>query len=290
MTASPTLRLTPLTDALGAEVLDVDLSGGIDDGLFAAIERAFLDHGLLLFRGQSLTPNRHVALSRRFGGLEHHVQKRFLYPGHPEILVIGNDHAPDGTPTGYFIPGDGDWHTDMSYVARPSLGSLFYAVTVPPEGGDTVFAGATAACDRLSDADKERLAPLRAVHDYPYFDAKMCATNPRRTPLDDEQRARVPPVAHPILRTHPVTGRKAIYLSPEVISGVVGMEDAAGRALCQELADYATSEPFLYRHRWRAGDLVIWDNRCTLHKATPYDHHRYVRTMHRTTVSGDVPY
>ncbi len=284
------LRLTPLSDAVGAEVHDVDLNGPIDAALFAAIEQAFLDHGLLLFRGQDLSPAAHVALSRRFGDLEIHVQKNFLLDGHPEILVIGNDHDAAGRPTGYFIPGDGDWHTDMSYIARPSLGSLFYAVTVPPTGGDTVFAGATAAYERLPAAEKERLHGLRAIHDYPYFDAKMCAKDPARRPLDTSQRRRTPPVAHPIVRTHPATGGKAIYLSAEVISGVIGMEDEAGRTLCHALADYATSEPFTYAHQWRQGDLLLWDNRCTMHKATSYDFHCHVRTMHRTTVSGDVPF
>lgn len=284
------LRLTPLSDAIGAEVHDVDLNAAVGEGLFPAIEAAFLAHGLLLFRGQALTPEAHVALSRQFGDLEIHVQKDFLLPGHPEILVIGNNHDEAGNPTGYFIPGDGDWHTDMSYVARPSLGSVFYAVTVPPEGGDTLFAGGTAAYDGLPMAMKERIEGLRAVHDYPYFDAKMCAKDPARRALDDDQRARTPPVAHPIARTHPVTGRKAIYLSAEVISGVEGMADEAGRRLCHDLADYATSAPFTYAHRWKAGDLLMWDNRCTLHKATSYDFRSHVRTMHRTTVSGDVPY
>jgi taurine dioxygenase len=289
--SSPTsLRTEPLSEALGAEVLDFDLNAGLDDDSFAAIKAAFLEHGLLLFRNQSLDPETHVALSRRFGDLEIHVQKNYLLDGHPEILVIGNEPRPDGKVAGYFIAGEGDWHTDMSYVAKPSLGSLFYAVTVPPEGGDTCFAGARAAWEALPEREKAALDGVRAVHDYPYFDAKLCEIHPDRIPLDEEQLARVPPVAHPIARTHPETGRKALYLSVEVISQVEGMPPEDGRRLCAELGDYVTSDRFVYRHRWKPGDLLIWDNRCTLHKATAYDHRQHVRTMHRTTVKGDVPF
>ncbi|WP_439813876.1 TauD/TfdA dioxygenase family protein [Zavarzinia sp. CC-PAN008] len=284
------LRLTPLSDAVGVEVHDLDLNEALDEATFAAIAQAFLDHGVLLFRNQALSPAAHVALSRRFGDLEHHVQKRYLLPGFPEILVIGNPRDEAGTLTGFFTPGDGDWHTDMSYVARPSLGSLFHAVQVPPAGGDTWFAGCTAAYEAMPDALRSRIDGRRALHNYPWFDARQCAANPHRVPLNDEQRARVAPVAHPLVRTHPVTGRRAVWLAADVISDVEGLDAAATRDLCAEVQDFVTQDRFVYRHAWRAGDLVAWDNRCTMHRASVYDHDTHVRVMHRTTVCGDVPF
>ena len=283
------LELAPLAPALGVECRGIDLSQPQTESTYETIMQAWYDHGLLLFREQTLDPDAHLAFTRRFGDFEIHIRSDYLLPNYPEILVIGNPRE-NGRIVGHFIPGDGDWHSDLSYFRVPSMASLMYAVKVPPADGETEFAGATAAYEALPDPTKRRLDGLRAVHDYPWFDDKLCAKEPGRKPLSEAKRRLIPPVDHPIARTHPVTSRKSIYVCPDLIRSVEGMPAAEGRALCVELGEHTTQLEFTYSHCWREGDLIVWDNRCLMHRARNFDHDRYVRIMHRTTVKGDIPF
>lgn len=279
----------PLSDSVGVEICGVDVSKPLNCGTVEAIRDAFHSHAILLFRGQSFTPESLIAFSGNFGDIDLHIDPQYRLDGYSEIVVIGN-LVVDGVMTSLFVNIDEEWHTDRSYMAHPSLGSLFYAVEAPPEGAATRFAGAGAAYDALPAETKARIAGLRAVHDMAKLDVYLRTQDPTRPPLSDAQRREAPPVAHPIVRTHPVTGRKALFICPEVIAGVEGLEEDEGRALIRELTDHATQTRFVYTHEWRNGDLVVWDNRCTLHTATSYDTDKYRRIMWRTTIEGDKPF
>ena len=279
------IEVRPLSSALGAEVLGADLSHPDDDEQFALIHLALLDHNVVVVRDQKISPADHIAFSRRFGTLEHHVLQQFLLPGHPEILQLSNKHV-NGNPIGLQEAGR-KWHTDLSYMQIPSLGSLLLALEIPPAGGDTLFGNLYAAYAALAPETQTRAAGLMVRHSYEDFlvRSKQESAGPRPT-LTAEQRAKAPAAMHPLVRTHPETGRKVLYVSPSLMTGIEGMDDAEGRSLLNELTDHATQPAFVYRHQWRVDDLVFWDNRSTIHLATPFDP-RCTRHMHRTTVRGD---
>jgi taurine dioxygenase len=285
MAGAAGIDVVPMEGPFGYEVRGVDLSGPIDAEVMEAIKFAFHQHGLLLFRDQHITPAQHVAFSLLFGELEEHVNTQFLLPGHKEIFVVGNKLDAQGRRVAAFNCAL-SWHSDHSYHTEPSLGSLFYAVAVPPVGGDTLFAEMYRPYDDLPPAMKERLEGLHAVHDYRRLVAKLF---PDRAP-SEESMARVPPVAHPVARTHPVTRRKSLFLGGEVISHTVkdGRQDS--RDLVVELLEHATQEKYIYQHKWRKGDMVFWDNRCTMHRAGQYDEGAHLREMHRTTLLGSRPF
>ena len=282
-----TVEVHPLTGALGAEIKGVDLSKPLDEDDFKAIHRAHLDHGIILFRDQELTPEQHKAFSLRFGPPEIHVVAWYQMREHPEIMIVSNKKDENGNPVGLEDAGR-YWHSDMSYLARPALGSILLAREVPPVGGDTMFAGMHAAFDALPDARKEQLSKMRAIHHFGsrwYREKDKAGIRPKMT---KEEEDKTPPVDHPIIRTHPETGRKSIYAGGFCM-GVVGMEQAEALEFLDELEDFMTQPQFLYTHQWRAGDVVFWDNRCTMHHATMYDSKKYTRHMHRTTIKGDKP-
>ena len=281
------IDVRPFAGVLGAEVIGADLAHYQDDAQLACIEQALLAHGVLAIREQHITPEEHIAFSRRFGELEIHVLDQYLLPGHPEILVISNKQV-NGKAIGLQDAGN-EWHTDISYREQPALGSLLYALDVPPQGGDTLFASLYAAYDALSDEMKTRIAPLRAVHTYQqYHERSKQKALGTRSSMTAEQAAHVPDVNHPLVRTHPRTGRKALYVSPGLMVGIEGMNPAEGQALLAQLNEHATQPAFAYRHKWRLHDVLFWDNRCTIHLATGYDR-GYARHMHRTTIQGDRP-
>ena len=276
------LDFRPLTEAIGAEALGVDLSRSLGDDAFARIHRAWLDHAILLFRGQeALTPAGQVAFTRRFGPLEPHTLPQFCLPEQPEIFVVSNIREND-RPVGAARAGWG-WHSDSHYLEVPSAGSFLLARQVPREGGETAFANLYAAYDALSAAMKARIEDLEVLVSrrkaYPI-------SYPHRPPLTGEEAARVPDVVHRIVRTHPETGRKALFVGGIVAWEIVDHAYEAGRALLDELRAHATEARFVYNHRWRVGDAILWDNRCTLHRALPFDDANDRRLMHRTTVLG----
>lgn len=277
---------------LGAEILGVDLSKELDDATFREIVDLFHEHEVVYFREQKLTPAQHVAFSRRFGELEHHVRQDCCRPGFPELFVVSNI-LENGRPIGSQDAGL-FWHSDLCYLKEPSRGSLFYAHEVPVDAqgkpvGDTMFASATAAYDALPEADKRRIGGLKAINSYAkgyYRDRK---SGPRK-PLTEEQKKKTPDVAHPIVRTHPFTGKKCLFLNEGYTSSIVGMDPAESDALLARLFEHATRPEFVYRHQWRVGDFLLWDNCSTQHKAVMDYQLPQRRRMERATLCGTAPF
>ncbi len=284
-TARCGLTIRKLSEHLAAEIEGIDLSVPVTKDAYTDIHDAWVTHGVLLFRNQAFPPERHVDFSSRFGELVGHVVSRFSLPDHPQVTVLSNVENDQGQKIGGDRAGM-IWHSDMSYMANPSMGSFLYGVECPPQGGDTEFASTRAAYDALSLDLAERLTGLHGVHDYTWHYRTYLAHRP---PLSDSEKARTPPVSHPALRTHPITGASTIYLSEGLTARIDEMPEAEGRSLIIEVSDFATQKQFLYRHRWQPNDLVIWDNRSTMHRATDFDQ-RYRRLMRRTTVKGDRPF
>jgi taurine dioxygenase len=273
--------------ALGGEIVDLDLARPLDDQSFAAVRRAFLEsEGLLVFRAQHITPEQHVAFSRRFGPPMIHVLRQYLLPGHPEIFRISNV-VENGEPIGLGDAGH-IWHSDLSYTPEPSLGSLLHALELPREGGDTSFANMSAAYDALPAEIKQRVEGKRAVHSYSHSYDRFSGSK-WRPALTQEQRDEVREVVHPVVRVHPETGRKALFVNESFTSRILDLPDAESRELLEFLFVHSTKPRFVYRHGWQNHDLVFWDNRCTIHLAhgCPPQLRRH---LHRTTVKGDAPY
>nr|WP_254228719.1 TauD/TfdA family dioxygenase [Burkholderia gladioli] len=276
----------PFDGALGAEIVGLDLSRPIGEDDFARIHRAHLDHHVVVFRDQRITPDEHVAFSARFGPLQRHVLAQFALPGHPEVLIVSNI-LENGQPIGLGDAGH-FWHSDLSYKEKPSLGSLLHAQELPAEGGDTLFANMHLAWDALPEALKREVEGRRAEHTYLARYAELQARSPWRPNLTPEQIAQVKAVDHPIVRTHPETGRRALFVSEHFTTRIVGLPEDESRALLDELFAHSVRDEFVYRHQWREYDLVFWDNRSLMHLAagTP-DHLR--RKLYRTTIEGDAP-
>jgi taurine dioxygenase len=275
--------------ACGAEI-EFDLSQPIDDDLFAEVERAFHDNIVVCFRDQHLTSEQQIAFSRRFGELEIHIVKKYLLPGYPEILLISNIKDENGEHIGLADAGF-TWHSDTSYRRYPSRCSLLYAKEVPHRDGrplgDTVFANTIAAYEALPEAMRRRLAGLKAIHRY---SMRRRVDNSPRPKLTAAQLAETPDIAHPIVRTHPYTGRKALYVTAGECIGIEGMPEDEALQLIDELDAHCVKPEFCYRHRWRVGDLLMWDNARAMHLAICDYALPERRLMHRTTVIGSQPF
>ena len=278
------MDVVPTGAALGAEIRGVDLARPLDAPSFAAIERAFSEHGVIFFRRQRITPAQQVAFTRRFGEIEYNIfGERWSVPGNPEIVVISNI-TDDGRPIGVRRAGE-NWHSDMCYSARPPRGTMLYALEVPDLHGlglgDTEFASAAAAWDALPETAKGRIDGRRAVFD---FTGRKRAFPPTRSEIE-----RYPPVSHPIVRRHPRTGRQCLYVMRDDCVGIEGMPADEAEALIAALADHIVKPGFVYRHQWRAGDLLMWDNCMVQHRAIQDYDLPQRRLMHRTTMGGAVP-
>lgn len=285
------MEIRPLSPAFGAEIIGIDLAKPLDEDSFARIEALFNERSVLLFRDQHLSDAQHVRFSRRFGSLEIHTMKEFVKPEHPEVFVLSNI-IENGRPIGNKDAG-GVWHTDLSYVKSPSRGSLLYAVEVPvgDQGeslGDTLFTSSAHAYDRLPETMKRRLGSMQAVHGLweRHEKDRIAAGQPERIIRDPARRALVPDVVHPVIRTHPYTGRKCLYVNEGQTTRIVGLPEAESRALLAELFAHSIEEAFVYRHRWRVNDLVMWDNCSTLHRAVLDYKLPKRRLMQRTTIAG----
>jgi taurine dioxygenase len=279
-----TFRTRPLKPGFGAEIVGVDLATA-DDGALAGVVAAFHRHGVILIRDQALGPDQLIRFISAFGEPEEHTLKENTLPGYPNIYILSN-RVVDGRPIGAHNDGIG-WHTDYSYKALPVMATMLYAVEVPPEGSDTLIADQCAAWNALSPERQAELDGLILHHSYQHFMATRDFGE--RLILSEAQRAENPDVFHPLIRTHPADGRKAIYVSTGTVKGVVGMPREEGLALIEDLVAFATQDEFVFRHKWRAGDVLMWDNRCTLHTGTLYDDTKYIREMHRLWVKGDRP-
>ena len=280
-------EIRPFTEVLGAEVVGFDMRVPLDDADFATIAEAFDRHSVLVFRDQQkLDPASHVAFSRRFGPLEIHVQEKFLLPGHPELLCVSNEFR-NGEPIGLVDAGK-YWHSDLSYKPEPSMGSLLHSRILPAEGGDTLFATQHAAYDTLPAAMQRRLDPLTAEHSYLARNAAQRAKSTLRPDLSEAQKQTVLPTVHPVVRVHPGTGRKALFVSEGFTTRIMELPEDESRDLLTEIWAHQTQDQFIYRHHWIEGDLVMWDNRAVMHLATgcPPD---MPRTLYRTTIRGSVP-
>src|SRR5215472_14667948 len=280
--AITTTRLTP---HFAAQIDGVAITRPVDDATWPDIRAAFEEHSVLLFRGQPLTDEQQIAFSQRFGRLE---VTRSMNPaaGTPFARQSNLDIK-----TGEVIPADDRrmiyqlanmlWHSDSSFKPVPSLCSLLSARMVPPEGGATEFASARCAYPSLPESLKRRARDAVVVHDFSWSRDQI-----RPGFFTDKERPEYPPVRHPLVRRNPVNGRESLFLGAHA-SHVEGLPVAEGRAFLKELLEHVTQPQFCYRHEWQEGDLIIWDNRCVLHRATPFDTTRYKRLMQRTTVSGD---
>ena len=279
-------EIRPFPACLGAEIIGINLAAPLDTDDFARIHRAHLDHLVVVFRDQTLTPEQQIAFSRRFGPLDQHPSDQASLAGHPEILVVST-RKENGAYIG--LPDAGPkWHSDLSYVATPALGSMLYALEVPDHGGNTGFANMYDAYETVPDDLRQALDGTRAVF-LPGRSQKNGADF--QVGFSTEQKDRVPPVAHPLFRTHPETGRKSVFANPQHTIGIEGMDDSESRPLLDRLFDHCAQARFTFRHKWRAGDLVFWDNRCALHIAdlSRVGDPAYQRHMHRTTIMGDRP-
>ena len=288
-TDSPGFEIRPSSAPVGAEVFGVDLSAPLPDEVFEACEAAFDRYSVLCFRGQSLTPGALLALSSRLGDIKVNAFHQHALEGFPEVLKVSNLRDGQGRALGYADAGS-HWHTDMSYTATPPRCTALHAIEVPSAGGrnlgDTLFANARAAFEALGEAERGQIEGLRAVH---RFSAKERGVK-RPVNLSPEQIARHPDVVHPVARTHPVSGAKALYVREGECVGIEGMADEEAVALIKRLSDHIVRPEFQYRHRWRVGDLVIWDNCVVQHIALRDYEWPQRRLMHRVTAGGSVPF
>jgi len=276
------LKLRKLSYALGAEVCDVDVGRPMSEQAFGEIYRAFLDHGILLFRGQDITREQHIEFSRRFGELDRHdALPRDRRKDHPELLMVTNEPKPDGSPSDTQYTGR-QWHSDMSFTTAPSLGSLLKSYAVPEVGGDTLFANMYLAYDTLSAGMKKLIAGLHGIH---LSGTRKLANDTTGVTRAEEQKRINPPVAQPVVRVHPETGRKALYIG-EKVKRFDGMTEEESEPLIDYLVRHATRPEFLYRHQWRKNDILAWDNRCVMHQALGDFDEAQLRHMERTTVLG----
>lgn len=264
------LGIRRLTGAIGAEVSGITLNSPLDETTFAEVHHAFLEHCLLVFRGQFLRPAAQVAFTHRWGeAVVTPYAKALQVPDYPEIIAVGN--------RGKAKTVTEEWHSDSSFLPTPPAQAILAAQVVPEVGGDTMFANQYLAYDTLSEGMKRLLEGLRGVHK----GAKLAAA----TGADGSAEQ---PQSHPVVRTHPETGRKALYVNRIYTSSFEGMTVAESRGLLEFLLEHCCRPDFTYRHQWRAGDVLMWDNRCTVHYAV-HDYGEAARVMHRTTIAGDVP-
>lgn len=283
------MQIQRLGATMGAEITGVDVERLTPES-FEAIRDAFHTHKVIAIRDQRLSPAAQIAFSRRFGVLEDQLNAHYTIPGNPEVLVLSNEIR-DGKPVGLVDGGD-YWHSDSSHRELPSMATILFAVKNPASGGDTEFADMAAAYEALPERVKRRIAALTGVHAVSKLKNKRVQISPRRSDGKDfyERQKAIPDQIWPLVRTHPVTGQKALYLSPRFTIGIGGMNEDQADEILNLLFAHQVRPEFLYRHKWHDGDLVMWDNRCVIHRATGGFAYPDVRTMHRTVVAGNRPF
>jgi taurine dioxygenase len=273
--------VTPLTDHTGAEVIGLDFTQPIDIETRAALNHAFAERHVLVMRDQHFTPEQFKAAAQLFGELQAHDKKERHVAGHPDVEYISNDEMVDGK---RIIPGE-TFHTDHSNHPRPPKATTLFAVELPTSGGDTQYVNMHDAYDDLPEATKREIDGLKAVHVY------QSKYSPRSlgTISEESRRNLPPPGIHPLVRTHPENGRKALFLNPVRMESIVGIEDNEALALIDELMRHATQKKYEYRHKWRHGDWVMWDNRSVMHQANPEYDMRERRYLYRLLLKGETP-
>ena len=290
---STRLTIVPTGAALGAEIRGVDLGRALDQETFRRIEDAFNQHGVIYFRGQDITVEQQIAFARRFGEVEINVNTQACLPGHPEVLLVSNIKE-NGRYIGLADAGT-TWHTDMSAYACPPRCSILYSKEIPlgADGkalGDTIFTSAAAAYEALAPEVKRRLDGKRSTHSYlAKMEARKAAVGLTRE-VTAEHLAKTPPIAHPVFRTHPITGRKCLYVTEGECTAIDGMAEEEALDLISDLHSHLISPRFQYRHRWQVGDVLMWDNCTCQHLAVRDYGEDQRRLMHRVTVNGSVPF
>lgn len=278
-------EVTPLHPQFGCEIKGVTLEEAVSDSVFPMIYDAFLRYQLILFRDVDLPPATQVALARRFGEVQVHVMNQYHgYADHPEIYVLSNLDQ-NGQPNGKH-PDKGTlfWHTDGSWRPTPGLATMMYSERVPEAGGHTEFASTYEAYDRLSPEMKARLDGLNAIHNLDFSRTRRHGEDP----MTEEQKRKVPPVPHPVIRRHPETDRPALFLGDHAET-IEGMDYQEGRDLIEHLMSTSITDDMIYSHKWQPRECAIWDNRCTLHRATGFDTTKHIRVMRRCTTLGQLP-
>jgi taurine dioxygenase len=277
--------IRPLGELMGAEIEGLNLSEALNATTINEILDAFLDHHVLVFRNQNLTKDAQLAFTKYFGEPEDHVHRTPSGKILPPVHIV-NNLDPSGKPTSKpYTTGNYHWHTDKSYHAVPSLATLLHAIELPPAGGDTLFANTRRGYETLPEETKQRIANFRVVHSW-----EASRRNTGNAPATEAEIRDRPPVTHPLVRTHPSTGKKTLYVGMHT-SHIEGMPESESRALLDSLATHTTKPEFVYTHNWRAGDLVMWDNRCLLHRADAnYDMDKHRRILYRTVIKGSLPF
>ncbi|HYC48179.1 MAG TPA: TauD/TfdA family dioxygenase [Burkholderiales bacterium] len=283
------MRIKKSAAPIGAEIFDIDLSKGLDDSTYEAAANALHENEVVVFRGQKLTAPQQIAFSRRFGDLDVNVRSEFNKDGHPEVLVLSNIQK-DGKPIGVVDAGR-YWHTDLCYLKRPARATVLHALEVPMNGdeplGDTLFSSMTCAYEALPEATKRRVEGLKAVHSYRYTYEQKARDFKLRPNLVERGTDWLPPdVVHDVVRRHPVTGKKCLYVNEGYTTRIVGLPKAESDALLAELKAHAVQPQFQYTHKWQVGDLLMWDNCAVQHKAVPNYALPQRRLIERTTVLG----
>jgi len=274
---------------IGAEIRGIDLSQPLDDATCEALHAAWMKHLLLVFPEQDISDEAHIAFGRRFGELEIHPSLAHRSSQNVEIYRVSNvDEAgniiPPKDTSWQYLSQSWRWHTDSSFREIPSKGSILHGIETTTNGGNTLFANMYAAYDALNDATKARIEKLRVIHDHDY----ILSLSPELAKKKDKGTYdELPPVIHPLVQVHPVTRRRCLLLSPHTMVNIEGMNETEGRALLDELIEHATNERFVYRHIWNQDDIIMWDNRCTMHSVEPFDNVSIRRIMHRVTLVGE---
>ena len=282
------IDIQPTPKPLGAEIRGVDLSKVMPDALFAAIHEAFIRYKVLVFPDQTMEPQHQIAVSRRFGPLEILYAAEHRVAGFPEIAVLSNEQI-DGKHIGVVAAGD-FWHSDLSYKSTTALATFLYAHKLPRVGGDTEFADMQTAYDTLSETLKKRIQGRNGIHAVSKLrNSRVEVTRPGGADYYKKQ-AGVKDVCHPIVRTHPVSGRKGLYISPRFTIGIEGMADDDAQPLLESLFNHQIREENVYRHKWRLGDFILWDNRSVNHRACGGYEMDDIRLLHRTSTRGDQPF
>jgi len=287
-----TLQVQPFDGAIGAEILGADMSQTFDEADQKAMIDAWSTHSVLVFRDQTVTPEQFLRFSRHFGELEVHVLEQYLLREHPEILVVSNI-LEDGKNIG--IPDAGRyWHTDLSYLAKPSRGSILYAIEIPEEQGETlgntIWASTAAAYEALPASQRTLIDGLKAEYSLGNRFAKLAEDGTKHIEMTEEQKLKTPSVVHPVVRTHPVTGRRGILVNEGHTTHIQDLPAEESQLLLEKLWAQCTKPEFTYRHEWRVGDVVMWDNTLTQHLAICDYALPQRRLLHRTTITGDRPY
>jgi taurine dioxygenase len=279
-------RLHPVigTEVRGFSIADPDGIGSIEK-----IRRAWLEHPVLVFHDQAISDAEQIRFARHFGELEIHPSVAHRASDHPEIYRVSNvDEAgnilPEHSNEWLYLNLSWLWHTDSSFRKTPSKGSILHGIEVLEQGGETLFANMQAAYEHLDEQTKAAVEGLAVVHSHDYIISLSSELSQRE---ERGEYTDLPPVTHPLVRVHPETGKRSLFLSPHTMVGIEQMPESEGRALLDRLIEHATGDRFVYRHRWRAHDVIMWDNRCTMHMVTPFDNRVQRRIMHRTTIVGD---